>query len=190
MWIKEIFSFLGFCLKVDIIVKVLSALSEQMWIEIFFAGNWKLTAITTTFLIKNQIHFISLNKIRAHTKAQHTDKKKNSSYNVSLSRFSVMIKVTNHHTANFHYEGKSHSLFHKQIERKKNNSVVDEKRIHLKMILGSFSSFVPFFRWWVEVFNGKISLPTVIKWFQRKSEVIKLQTRIKFQSIANAQGRA
>lgn len=171
MWIKEIFSFFGFCLKVDIIVKVLSALSEQMWIEIFFAGNWKLTAITTTFLIKNQIHFISLNKIRAHTKAQHTDKKKNSSYNVSLSRFSVMIKVTNHHTANFHYEGKSHSLF-------------------LKMILGSFSSFVPFFRWWVEVFHGKISLPTVIKWFQRKSEVIKLRTRIKFQSIANAQGRA
>lgn len=118
MWIKEIFSFFGFCLKVDIIVKLLSALSEQMWIEIFFAGNWKLTAITTTFLIKNQIHFISLNKIRAHTKAQHTDKKKNSSYNVSLSRFSVMIKVTNHHTANFHYEGKSHSLFHKQRGKK------------------------------------------------------------------------
>lgn len=133
--------------------------------------------------------YITKQNQSAHKSATHRQKK-NSSYNVSLSRFSVMIKVTNHHTANFHYEGKSHSLFHKQIERKKNNSVVDEKRIHLKMILGSFSSFVPFFRWWVEVFHGKISLPTVIKWFQRKSEVIKLQTRIKFQSIANAQGRA
>lgn len=119
MWIKEIFSFFDFCLKVDIIVKLLSALSEQMWIEIFFAGKWKLTAITTTFLIKNQIHFISLNKIRAHTKAQHTDKKKIlPTMCLDLSRFSVMIKVTNHHTANFHYEGKSHSLFHKQRGKK------------------------------------------------------------------------
>lgn len=76
MWNKEIFQFWGLLFK-----KLISSKYYLLWVsknelKIFLASNWKLTAITTTFPIKNQIHLISLNKIRAHTKgATHTHKK-------------------------------------------------------------------------------------------------------------------
>lgn len=77
MWNKEIFQFLGgFCLKRWYHQKYYLLWVSKNELKIVLASNWKLTAITTTFPIKNQIYFISLNKIRAHTKgATHTQKK-------------------------------------------------------------------------------------------------------------------
>lgn len=134
----------GFCLKRWYHQKYYLLWVSKNELKIFLASNWKLTAITTTFPIKNQIYFISLNKIRAHTKGATHTQKKFFLQCVSLQIFCHDKKKQTTIQLIFIMKGKAILYFTSREE--KNNSVVDEKRIHLKMISGSFSSFVPFFQ--------------------------------------------